>query len=418
MITLTQDQENARKDFMAFLSDPDETNFVISGYAGTGKSTLVSTILEDTPKMLKAINLLTQKNNDTEIVCAATTNKACEVFAAMSGYPVKTVHKTLGLTIRTDYKNNTQKIIEIDKSHYIKNAIIFIDEASYLDAELIAMITKKCSESKIVYIGDPAQLAPIKRTVSPVFNLGFKTAKLTKIMRQAGGNPIIELSAMFREVVNGGDWFQTNLDNNHLVWLERNDFFAKIIQEFSSPNLKGDSAKVLAYTNKTVINYNKSIRAKIKGLADLQIGDYATVNKSVNTTQCKVNTDQEVCITDARDIERLGVHGRQVEIDGYFKAFLPNNLEDKKARLKKAKADNDWYNVRVIEEEWIDLRSVFSCTINKSQGSTYDAVFIDLDDVRKCTSGNLMSRLMYVAVSRARYNVYFTGSLSKVAQAA
>ena len=65
-----------------------------------------------------------------------------------------------------------------------------------------------------------------------------------------------------------------------------------------------------------------------------------------------------------------------------------------------------------IETQWIDLRNAFACTINKSQGSTFDAVFIDLDDVRRCNSGEQMARMLYVAVSRARNHVYLTGDIS------
>jgi hypothetical protein len=418
MIQLNEQQQAAKDQFMSFLSDTDATDFVLEGFAGTGKSTLVSVLLDESPKMLAAIQLITQEHREWEIVCAATTNKAAEVFGHMSGHEVKTVHKTLGLRIQKDHKTNTAFTIEIDKRHKLRNVLLFIDEASYLDVDLIQMIKKKCLDCKIVYIGDPAQLAPIKKTVSPIFNLGFPTAKLTAIMRQAQGNPIIELSAKFRDVVNGADWFQTELDNHHLVWLPRHEFEAEILKVFSDPDLRGDSARVLAYTNKAVIAFNKGIRGAIQGLSDLQIGDYAIVNNAIHTSSCKLNTDQEVCITHAQPCTQLDVPGRMVVMDSTYEAFLPYHLEDKKQRLKQARANGHWISVAEIEDQWVDLRAAFSCTINKSQGSTYDKVFIDLDDVRKCNSGNQISRLMYVAVSRARYNVYFTGDLAKAARKA
>lgn len=60
---------------------------------------------------------------------------------------------------------------------------------------------------------------------------------------------------------------------------------------------------------------------------------------------------------------------------------------------------------------WIDLRAAYACTINKAQGSTYDKVFIDLDDIKKCNSGNQIARMLYVGVSRARLIVYLCGDL-------
>ena len=418
MMTLTEDQQVCKNMFMDFLADNTETDFVIEGFAGTGKSTLVSILIDETESMLKTMELLTEDYKSWEIVCAATTNKAAEVFQNMVKYEVKTVHKQLGLRIVKNYENNTTRTVRIDKKHKIKNALIFIDEASYLDTDLIQMIKQICVDCKIVYIGDPAQLAPVKKTVSPIFNLGFTTAKLTKIMRQAEENPIIQLSAKFRDVVNGADWFQAELDNNHLKWLPRHEFEAEILRVFSDPDLKGDTARVLAYTNKTVIGFNKGIRGAIRGLHDLQVGDYAVVNKVVTNGRSKLNTDQEVLITHEYAMDELGVPGRRVVLDNSFEAFLPNDLEDKKQRLNVARSNSHWDIVETIEEHWIDLRAAFACTINKSQGSTYDKVFIDLDDVRKCNSGNQISRLMYVAISRARYNVYFTGDLAKPAKKA
>ena len=58
-----------------------------------------------------------------------------------------------------------------------------------------------------------------------------------------------------------------------------------------------------------------------------------------------------------------------------------------------------------------DLRYTYASTINKAQGSTYDTVYIDLNDLAKCNDRDLQLRLLYVAVSRARHKVVFTGDI-------
>lgn len=90
---------------------------------------------------------------------------------------------------------------------------------------------------------------------------------------------------------------------------------------------------------------------------------------------------------------------------------MPNSRQAKQDRLKQARADEDFHLVEEMESRWIDLRAAYACTINKAQGSTYDKVFIDLDDIRRCNSGNQIARMLYVAVSRARHQVIFTGDL-------
>lgn len=60
----------------------------------------------------------------------------------------------------------------------------------------------------------------------------------------------------------------------------------------------------------------------------------------------------------------------------------------------------------------IDLRPSFACTVTKSQGSTFDWVFIDLDDIcKRIHHPNQLARALYVAFSRARQGVIMTGDM-------
>ena len=64
-------------------------------------------------------------------------------------------------------------------------------------------------------------------------------------------------------------------------------------------------------------------------------------------------------------------------------------------------------------DTWADLRPTFASTVNKAQGSTYDKVFIDLSDFKPMVHKDpiQLARLLYVAMSRAKYQVIFTGDL-------
>jgi len=107
----------------------------------------------------------------------------------------------------------------------------------------------------------------------------------------------------------------------------------------------------------------------------------------------------------------MGVLGNNFTIDHMVVAFMPKTLESRNARIRQAKADDELFRVAEIDAEWVDLRAAYACTINKAQGSTFDEVFIDLDDIRRCTSGDQIARMLYVGVSRARNHVYLTGDL-------
>ena len=67
----------------------------------------------------------------------------------------------------------------------------------------------------------------------------------------------------------------------------------------------------------------------------------------------------------------------------------------------------------MLKEEFPDLRPREACTVHKSQGSSFDTVYIDADDLSTCTNIATAARLLYVAVSRSRNRVVFYGKLHK-----
>lgn len=411
-LTLTDDQQAAYDDFVAFITHPEERVFVLEGYAGTGKSTLVERLLTDLPATLQTVKLITQQHDeDWDILLTATTNKACEALADITGKEVRTIQSVLELRVETDYRTRETTLVPRTHGFRLRNTILFIDEASFIDQQLLQLIFERTVDCKIIFIGDPAQLAPPKTGRTPVFAAGFRTAKLTKVVRQNDGNQIIELATAFRETVNGTSWVQCVPNGTQVIRVDRSAFESALLQEVNRPNWRHQDSKVLAYTNKTVIQYNQAIRQHVQGQPELQVGDYAVCNSYINTKRCSLKTDQLVQITKISSAIEHGVCGWMVEVDHRHHAFLPHSLEARKARLAKARADEDWGVVHHIEEQWIDLRAAYACTINKAQGSTYDRVFIDLDDLKTCRNPNNLARLMYVGVSRARHQVYMTGDL-------
>lgn len=411
-ITLTEDQQNALDSFHQFLADPIERVFVLSGYSGCGKSTLVRILLDHLPNFMRTMKLIDPNAKQYEVALTATTNKAAENLANITGYPVSTIHSFLELRVNTDYKTNTTTLIP-RSSDRKENYLLFIDEASYVDRDLLGFIFSKTAKSKIVFIGDPAQLTPVKAQGTPVFDANFQGAALTQVVRQAEGNPIVDLSTKFRNTVNTGEFFSFKPDGHHVKWMPRDEFNQAIEAEFTRPNWRYQDSKILAWTNKCVISYNHFVRNLAKGDPHFQVDDYAVCNSFVSLGKNSLKTDQLVQITNISvEIERYGVKGRMMGIDHNISLFQPNSLTEKNARIKQARADGDIGLVATMETEWVDLRAAYACTINKAQGSTFDMVFIDLDDIRRCNSGDQIARMLYVAVSRARNHVYLTGDLA------
>lgn len=409
-ITLTEGQQKALESFITFLVDPIETVFVLSGYSGTGKTTLVKTLLENLSSYTKTAKLLNPKVRDYVVGLTATTNKAAENFSQITGYPVSTIHSYLGLRVHTDYATNTTKLIPSRKDLVKENALVFIDEASYIDKQLLGLIFQMTRNCKIVFMGDPAQLTPVKSQGTPVFDAKFSGAALTEVVRQAKDNPIVDLSTKFRHAVNTGEFFQFKPDGHHIQYMDRDIFDEAVTKEFTRPDWKYQDSKFLAWTNKKVIDYNHAIANLVKGDPRFQVGDYAICNKFVSSGRKTIKTDQLVCITGMDSgLERYGVPGSNVTLDYSMTLFFPDSLKAKNDFIKEMRAQDQLHRVAEAEMEWVDLRSAYACTINKAQGSTFDRVFIDLDDVSRCNMGDQIARMLYVAVSRARQQVFLTG---------
>lgn len=412
---LTADQKSAFNAFSQFLLDNTQSVFVLRGYAGTGKTTLVKYLLERLPGIMNMIQVIEPGFKGWDIRLTATTNKACEALrdVAHTGYDVTTLHSFLGLTVRKNYETGEMETIVKNPKDIKSGMLIFIDEASFIDHQILKKIFALTKNCKIVFMGDPAQLTMVNCKTTPVFSSGFPTASLTQVVRQAKGNPIIDVATSFRETVNTGEWFSFRPDGEHLIWVDRDDWDKAIRAEFTRPGRGHNDARVLAWTNACVISYNHAIRDMVQGDPNFQEGDYAIVNQHIGYAGSSLKTDQDVQITYLDSIKTLhGIRGRLVSLNEKEpRLFLPISLEEKKAAYKTAKADSNYGEMRWIDENCIDLRQAFACTVNKSQGSTYDTVFIDLDNIKGCNNANTIARMMYVAVSRARKRAYFTGDL-------
>lgn len=367
--------------------------------------------MKNLDSFMKMAELLNPNAPTYEVALTATTNKAAEVFSQMTGMEVTTIHTYLELYVWKDFKTG-QSTLKFRQGDPKFCKLLIIDEASMIDPPLLKLIFERTENCKIVFIGDPAQILPINCGYAPVFTAGYPTATMDEVLRQAEGSPIISAATNFRNTVNSGIWVPFKPDGDAIQVVDRDLFYELIVDEFTRPDWKFRDSKVLAWTNACVISYNHAINDKVSGTAEISVGDYVVNNKMVTNGTTKISTDQQVYVTKIEEeVVEFGVHGRVVELDHKHSFFFPDSLEAKAARIKQAKAHDEYTTLKHIDERWIDLRSAFAQTYNKSQGSTYDKVFIDLDDLNKCHNANAVARYLYVGFSRARHRVYATGEI-------
>lgn len=413
-LALTPDQQQGKHQLVSFLANPAQPVMVIEGYSGTGKSTMLQDFLSDLDNIQKTIKLINPKHDkDYEVVVSATNNKAADALSSIIKRPVRTIYSVLGLVLRNDRATGRRKLIQRDPSYRLENALLFIDEASYADETLLDFLFVTTRNCKIVLVGDPAQLLNPSTDEAPVFKKGYPTVRLTEVVRQSSHNTIQDLSTMFRDAVYTGVFSQFTPNGSDVVYLERDAFDEAIVEEFTRPDWKQADSRVLAWTNDKVQKYNQGLLSLMQGTSEIHKGDYMVCNSYVKENSCTIKTDAMVRVSGIYDSTHSGFPGQYVSLAGYKESFfMPASAEIRKLAKDKALRTNNHALMNEINDSWIDLRATFASTLHKSQGSTYNRVFIDLDDVNKCPSAETIARLMYVGVSRARYQVYLTGLLT------
>ncbi|WP_395143711.1 ATP-binding domain-containing protein [Moraxella atlantae] len=153
--------------------------------------------------------------------------------------------------------------------------------------------------------------------------------------------------------------------------------------------------------------YNQTLFQHFNYRKEYKTGDVLVNNHKVYG----ISTDDIVRIEHVvPNVEELGVKGTTYTIDGIC-YFMPNSISKIKSTIKKYRKERNYKILRYIENFWIDLRPEYTVTIHKSQGSTYDTVYLDLNDFKSIKDLKEVAKLLYVAISRAKYKVILTGDI-------
>jgi hypothetical protein len=265
MLNFNLEQENALEKIVGFLkrSQSSEKLFLLEGSAGTGKTSLITEIINrDYFKSYR-------------VAMCATTNKALSVMQSMnrnyitnSNVHFSTIHKLIKMkrVIKTDGSEDFVINLEEKPDKKFKTIfyydIIVIDECSMVSDSLLKNIiaVSKKIKGKIIFIGDKCQLPPINEEESGVFSGGIRNCELTKIERFK--NKIIELSNNVRTTIKEKRTLNCRIKRNENIQTfklrknQENGWLSDYVED-----IKLDKKSIiLAYTNNRCNNINLKIR--------------------------------------------------------------------------------------------------------------------------------------------------------------
>lgn len=423
---LTKDQQKGADAFFQFLFSPAKT-FILSGGAGVGKTYLMSHLKNNMHKRYnEACALLGEPVKYTNVVFTATTNKAAEVLEKAVNEPVKTIHTYLHLTVEQNFTTGKTTIKRTNKWLPINNSIIFIDEASMIDSALYSEILRTCLDCKIIFVGDHAQMAPVKEEISPIYSSVIKKnfIFLSEPIRNANSPALMNLCDQLRNTVETGNFTPIKQVPGHIEYLDKQQMQSKIDETFLSENA---DARILCYTNKRVQGYNEHIRALRGKSAKLEPGDIMVVAQSYADKGIILSVEREIIVKSVEsqtltynfnvqephepDLEYYYARIKLLGTTDSLKVKVPKDplyLDSLLKRMAKKKLWQDYY---IAKGTFVDLRGKEACTIYKSQGSTYHTVFMDIGNIGTSFNPQQVARMLFVGASRATTKLYLFGKL-------
>ena len=408
-VTLSTCQEEAKLNFINFLSNQHEQEFCLSGQAGSGKSFLVKHLVKEIPAANKVAKVFNPNSKGISgVVYCATTNKAAGILADAVNKNVETVHSLFSLIMKFD--DDTGEAYWIRSNRPVKfgtSDLIFIEESSMVGKDLLKLILANVTPTnKICWLGDSLQLFPVKEDNCPVFVRKTFNAELNTVIRFDNEN-IKNTCEILRQSVSENKLLKLT-ENENVKVLSRPEFDARLLKA----NKEGINCKFIAWTNTRVNAYGLKIHEHLYGTREYSIGQKLMVKKACLTSDSNMLTTQTELIIERQPMDINITLGKgKIDVTMLYTnkgtLIVPKHRAKAMKLLKPLKDAREWVRYNSEVQKLAQVTSAYSITCHQAQSSTYHTVFIDLSNIMRNPNKEEMLRLIYVAASRASHNIYF-----------
>ncbi len=445
----TENQRQLVLELANFLHITDDSIFVLKGFAGTGKTTIVSALVNSLGAIGKKSLLL------------APTGRAAKVLASYSGNPAYTIHKKIYRLLMFNDGSTSMALME----NKMKNTIVIVDEASMIPGnttspdmnlfssrnlleDLMGFVNngKNC---RLLIIGDSAQLPPVGLDISPALDIEYlkrsfhfpvKSYELKDVVRQSLESGILSNATNLRgNIVTEGSKLLIQTSNFPDVIRVNGEELEDALNEAFSGSGREETV-IITRSNKRANIFNREIRNRILYLEnEISSGDLLMVVKNnyfwVDKTSAlgfiangdiielmRVNKIEEFYGFRFADVDirfpdypkekdmnvklildTLDKDGPSLPYKDYQRLFeeVMKDYEDipsKRKRIEKMK-NNPYFNA-------LQIKFAYALTCHKTQGGQWESVFVDQGYLTEERVNTEFFRWLYTAFTRATKKLY------------
>ncbi|MCT8340179.1 AAA family ATPase [Flavobacteriaceae bacterium TK19130] len=448
----TQTQEVALKQLAAFsTNDQEEEIFLLKGYAGTGKTTIVGAMVKNLWKIKRSSVLM------------APTGRAAKVISNYSNKEAFTIHRKIympksekggGVSFRLQKNKHRNVLFIVDEASMIPD--VNQDSKMYENGSLLDDLMEYVYSGhncKLVLIGDTAQLPPVRLTISPALDKNFLQnhyfknvvqVELNEVVRQQQDSGILLNATELRQRLADGFYEDFKFDIKNFKDVVRPFDGQELMDAINDAytQLGNEESVIIVRSNKRANLYNQNIRSRILFQeSELSAGDYLMVVKN-NYFWVKPHSEAGF-IANGDIIKVLEIYGFKdlygfrfaevlVQMVDYPKmkpletvllldtltSESPSLSYDESNRLyqevKKdyAKEKSNYKKFLSIKKNRyfnaLQVKFSYAITCHKSQGGQWNTVFVEQPYLPEGVSKEYL-RWLYTAITRAEKKLYLIG---------
>jgi exodeoxyribonuclease V len=444
--TPTNDQSEVLKSLARYITENNDTIFLLTGYAGTGKTSIISSLV-------KTLDMLRMKS-----FLLAPTGRAAKVLASYSGKQAYTIHKKI-------YRQKSSKdgfgSFSLNKN-LSKDTFFIVDEASMVSNnqvdssifgsgrvldDLIEFVYSG-TDCKLIIVGDTAQLPPVGSDLSPAldpsvlsgYGFGLISGELKQVVRQSENSGVLVNATSLRMQVSENNLERPVIDCTNFkdtIRISGEELIDEISSAYGTCGM--DGTMIVVNSNKQANRYNQGIRNRIFFREEeISPGDMIMVVKNnyfiVTEEEEGVGFIANGDIAEVKKIrkyeEKYGFHfadmllkfpDYNLEIESKVmldvlhldtpalpsdkgKELYQNILEDylflkTKKKQYEAVKNNIYFNA-------LQIKFAYAVTCHKAQGGQWERVFIDQGMFNKNEVTLDYLRWFYTALTRSTDKVY------------